>query len=226
MRTALPPANSTSSPRIIWPSRSSGLVERTTPSTRSGSGVVNTSSVGRLGWCSIPYEVVNVPECHALVGSRPTVRSVPGASRWSASNLRASSAACACSSSAMPRVPRRHRIVGIQPAHVHDLLPQLRERRVGIEIGVHLRRPALGGTRHDRPVGERLGQVSDPLHRRGRAVTGEPVGVEAGQHARLGRAGEARWPPRVSRRARAHAAAPSRGRSRAPRPCRARSGRA
>ena len=64
----------------------SGLVERTTPSVRRGSGVVNTSSVGRLGWCEMPSAVVNVAHAHSALGSRPTVRSVPSPLKWMASN--------------------------------------------------------------------------------------------------------------------------------------------
>jgi hypothetical protein len=67
---------------------SSGLVERTTPFTRSGSGDVNTSSEGRLGWCSRPAAVVKLAAIQFDVGSSPTMRSVPGPRNVMASNRR------------------------------------------------------------------------------------------------------------------------------------------
>ena len=56
---------------------SSGLVERTTPSTRAGSGAVNTSSLGRLGWWTTPVAVLKLAASQRDDGSSPTVRSVP-----------------------------------------------------------------------------------------------------------------------------------------------------
>lgn len=71
------------------PGSASGLVALTTPSTRSGSGVANVSSVGRLGTCSIPSTVSKEAAIHDELGSRPMRRSVPGPSKCSESNRRA-----------------------------------------------------------------------------------------------------------------------------------------
>ena len=70
------------------PPTSSGLVAVTTPSARDGSGVVAISSVGRFGAWTIPSTVCmpGVSDAYREVGSRPTVRSVPGPSKRSESN--------------------------------------------------------------------------------------------------------------------------------------------
>ena len=46
---------------MIEPPTTSGLVERTTPSVRCGSGQLKTSSDGRLGMCTRPSTVVKSP---------------------------------------------------------------------------------------------------------------------------------------------------------------------
>ena len=78
--TARPRSKRIRSPVTSEPLRSSGFVAATTPSVRSGSGVVNSSSVGRLGMCWMPVRVVARPPSLAKreLGKRPTVRSVPG----------------------------------------------------------------------------------------------------------------------------------------------------
>ena len=77
---------------MIVPSRStSGIEAVTTPSVRSGSGVVNTSSVGRFGMCRSPAAVVKVRDHQMWVGNIPTRSSVPGPRSSIASNLRAAS---------------------------------------------------------------------------------------------------------------------------------------
>ena len=87
IETATPFSNRISIPSIIVPSvRTSGRVERTTPSARSGSGVVVSSSDGRFGTNSIPSTVVSLAFCQSDVGRRPIVRSVPGPSKWTASS--------------------------------------------------------------------------------------------------------------------------------------------
>ena len=82
------------------PGSASGLVARTTPSTRSGSGVENVSSVGRFGTCSMPSTVWNEAAIQRDEGSRPTRRSVPGPSKCSASKRRPSSRSAAPTSAA------------------------------------------------------------------------------------------------------------------------------
>ena len=74
------------------PETSSGFVAVTTPSTRSGSGADEISSVGRFGAWTIPSTVrmPGVSDEKRDVGSRPTVRSVPGPVKRRASNPYAS----------------------------------------------------------------------------------------------------------------------------------------
>ena len=152
-----------------------------------------------------------MPVHQMLEGNSPMVRSVPAASKCSASNPRASSACLAFVSSHEPLLPRRHGVVGVEPAHVHHLLPQLLERRVGFEVGIHLGRPAGGRRRHDRPVRQPLGEVSDSLLGRRRPIASQPVAVEPRQHAGLGRVRRARSWRRGYRPARAPERAPSPG---------------
>ena len=78
--TARPCSKRIRSPVTSEPPTSSGLVAATMPSVRSGSGVVKSSSVGRFGTCWMPFRVVARPPSFAKreLGSRPTVRSVPG----------------------------------------------------------------------------------------------------------------------------------------------------
>ena len=83
--TARPPSNSTRMPEIIEPESSSGIVALTCPSTRSGSGVVNSSSVGRFGECRRPSTVSRSPAAQCAEGRRPIVSSVPGPCSLSAS---------------------------------------------------------------------------------------------------------------------------------------------
>ena len=76
-----PPSKRTTRSRTTVPSMStSGLVDVTIPAVRSGSGVVNTSSVGRFGMCSIPSTVWKRAARQPEDGSRPIIRSVPGPS--------------------------------------------------------------------------------------------------------------------------------------------------
>ena len=61
-----PCSKRTTSPLTIGPSNSaSGRVEATTPSVRAGSGVVNTSSLGRFAMCTMPSTVSPRAVCHS-----------------------------------------------------------------------------------------------------------------------------------------------------------------
>ena len=114
--TARPPSNRTSSPVTVVPDVNSGLVEVTTPSTRSGSGVVNTSSVGMLGWCSIPSAVSNLAASQRLDGSSPTLRSVPGPSNCSAVELELVQRRADALELSQAALPGRHRVGLVEPA--------------------------------------------------------------------------------------------------------------
>ena len=75
--TARPLSKRTSRSRTMLPWICSGRVERTVPSTRRASGVVNTSSVGMFATCSMPVDLSSAA-CHSVSACRPIVRSVPG----------------------------------------------------------------------------------------------------------------------------------------------------
>ena len=62
-----------------------------------------------------------------------------------------------------PLVPRLDRIVAVEPEHVDHLVPELVERRLGLELGVHPLRPVEVGRRPGGPVRRAL--VDDPRHR-------------------------------------------------------------
>ena len=96
--TARPPSNRMRSPVTSEPATSSGFVDATTPSVRSGSGVVYTSSVGMFGMCRTPVRVCEAPPSLAKreLGRRPTVRSVPGPAKWIASRSSASRRFATC----------------------------------------------------------------------------------------------------------------------------------
>ena len=169
------------------PATSSGLVERTTPSTRSGSGAVATSSVGRLGPWTIPSTVVAVPLSNCEVGRRPTVRSVPGPSKWSASNRRSVRRPAAPASAAKRSRQAADGIRLVEPAHVRDLLPELRERRVRGELGVRRGRPGGRRVRDDGPVRRPRVDHREVLLQRGHQVLARARRIEPGEAAGLHR---------------------------------------
>ena len=124
--TARPPSKRTRRPRTTVPSTSSGFVAVTTPSVRVGSGVVKTSSVGRFGLKTTPSTVVEpgASPANCEVGSRPTVRSVPGPSKCSESSPAASSRLpTACSSPTRSRHARRG-VVGRRAAACRRAAPR------------------------------------------------------------------------------------------------------
>ena len=93
------------------------------------------SSEGMFGMCTIPSTVSKRAAMKRLDGISPTVRSVPGPSKCSASKRRSvSRPAVATSASARP--PGGDGILLVQAAHVHELADELGERGVVVEIGV------------------------------------------------------------------------------------------
>jgi len=83
------------------PERVDGIVRaRTIPSTRSGSGELKTSSLGRFGMWAIPSTVSNCAASHFEVGSNPTRRSVPSPRKRIASKRRDVSRAALSTSTA------------------------------------------------------------------------------------------------------------------------------
>ena len=65
-----------------------GRVARTLPRVNRKSGVVNTSSVGRLGLKTLPRAEVSEPPLKRAFGERVTTKSVPGSSKVKFFNLK------------------------------------------------------------------------------------------------------------------------------------------
>ena len=97
-------------------------VEVTWPSARSGSGVVNTSSVGRFGMCSMPSTVSKRAACQRDAGQQADrqvgARRPRSAARRSARSVRRSATA---DERVGARAPRRDRVVLVEPQHVQQL---------------------------------------------------------------------------------------------------------
>jgi hypothetical protein len=83
--------------------------------------------------------------------------------------------------------PRRHRVVLVQPAHVFDLLPELLERRVGVEVAVDERRPVAGRRGRNAPVHRTCVEHLVPLLHAGVDVAAEALGIDVLEQARRGR---------------------------------------
>ena len=95
--TIFPPSRRTSRSSTRVPAARRGAVERTTPSARRQSGLVKTSSVGMFGMCSMPASVRIRAQVQCASGTSPTVRSVPGPLKRTASkerSFRSSARAC------------------------------------------------------------------------------------------------------------------------------------
>ena len=129
---------------MIEPESSSGIVAETWPSTRSGSGVPKTSSVGMFGEWRRPSTVSRSPAAQCADGKRPIVRSVPGPWRRSASKRR-SVRRCAFAFSSVER--SIHAAAGssvVEPADVRDVLPELLVRRLAARGPGRRARPTSG----------------------------------------------------------------------------------
>ena len=95
------------------PDTNSGLVEVTVPSTRSGSGVVKTSSVGMFGACTIPSTVGSRAHSQRLLGNTPDAQVGPRTLEPEPVEAAARRACSATASSvSMPLRPGRHRVAG------------------------------------------------------------------------------------------------------------------
>ena len=183
---------------MIEPYSSSGRVALTCPSTRSGSGVVNVSSLGTFGKCAQVVdgrELGGVPdrrleEADCQVGARPVEvdRVEPPLGKRGRAPLQR----------LHPLRPRGDGIVLVEPAHVGDRLPELVERIVGLRVGIDdlgpfprrsgrdapVRRPAVDDLARAREVGEEIetravaGHVIEGMGRM-RAAERDPGGVLA-----------------------------------------------
>ncbi len=110
--------------------------------------------------CTTPSTVSKRAAMKRLLGSSPTVRSVPGPSKCSASKAPRGDALGGGDERVGARSPRGGRILLVQAADVDELLGQSGERRVVVEVGVHEPRPREARARADRPV---RGRVVDDL---------------------------------------------------------------
>ncbi len=111
-------------PEITEPESSSGMVALTCPSTRSGSGVVNISSVGRFGRWRPRVDGLEVARRPVRRGKRPIVRSVPGPCSRSESKRRSVSRRAFDFSIVERSSHACGRVVCVEPADVRDGLPQ------------------------------------------------------------------------------------------------------
>ena len=113
---------------------------------------MKTSSVGRFGKCTIPSTVVNSAASQTDDRKSPSVRSVPGPSRWIASNLRSESIAAPRLSSPILALPRGHGIGLVETANVRDRSPEAVVRLCRLVVREHELGPGLRRRRHAGPV--------------------------------------------------------------------------
>ena len=174
------PRSAPSARATTVPPSTSGLVARTSPSTRVGSGVVKTSSVGRFGMCSMPSTVEKRAaiqrelgqQADGQVGARALVVQRVEAARGEPLGhgdelVRA-------------RAPGGDRVLLVEPADVHDLLPELGQRR---------RRARGRGARASAQAGGRAGPIVQLIVR---SLTTSPASFTRGSRSRPARAGRGR----------------------------------
>ena len=193
IRTARPSRNSTSRPRTIEPPRTSGFVERTTPSVRGrvrrGEDLLRRQ-VGHVA--DARRRSRRPPTGTATSGSSPTVRSVPGPRKRSASNRRADQplrraderppGARARPRSGRPRPGgRRAAICSHSRASAAS----------GSSWGCTRPRPRPRRTRHRRPVRRALVDDLPGLLEERQLVAAGPRGVEVVQGRRVAGPGQA-----------------------------------
>ena len=133
-----------------------------------------------MGKWTIPSTVENFAATHCELGSRPTVKSVPGPSKCSASKRRSviRAATVRSRSNRSPSVAAGSS--DVQPAHVGDLLPQLVVGRLGVELGVDELRPGRRRRRRDGPVRRARADDLAALLDRGQHVAADERRVEVG----------------------------------------------
>ena len=167
------------------PPSASGRVERTVPSVRRQSGVVKTSSVGMFGTCAMPVGGLDRRRpIQRAPGSSPTVRSVPGPAKWSASKRElvelARSAARSCVDVLAPRRDR----VGLVEAHrARDRLPE----PLDVGLAEHLlAQPAFGNAAIVQLTARSFWIASVRLDHLDRSRLPDAILVEVGEQLGLG----------------------------------------
>ncbi len=223
-----PPSKRTTRSRTTVPScRTSGLVEVTVPSVRAGSGVVNTSSVGRFGMCSIPSTVSKRAACQADEPQQPDRQVGAGALVVERVEALRREALGAAHERVGPCPPRGDRVVLVEPQDVQQLvLEPLEPLALRVEVREHELGPHRRGTRADRPVRRAVVDDLDALLDRRQPVAADAHGVEVGHQPWRARARRARRARRAGRRARRPARPARTARSRASPRARTRSARA
>ncbi len=196
------------------PATNSGLVARTTPSTRSGSGLVNTSSVGMFGDVHDPAGGAKRRAGQRLPGKQ-THRRGPCPGPGSAARRAAARRACAAiSRSRSSRASQAATGSGSSSRqHVCDLLPERLRAPPRRQIGMDELGPRRCRTRAGAPV-RRPGAEHSAPQRRGEHVPSERAGSRPS--SACGAAGPERHPRALVLAERPHpGAVPRAARSRA-----------
>ena len=180
--TARPAENRSRSPSPRPPPSScTGRVARTVPSVRRASGVVKTSSVGMFATVARPQLVVMPPDIQRAREVRPTVRSVSGPEKCSASNPR--SASCRTQRELSQVIaPGLDGVVMVEPDDGGDQAPELIEiGRAQQALGDPLTRPG-----HERPVHLAAAHRAKQRRRQRHVVCSRPGRVDVREQRRIG----------------------------------------
>ena len=170
---------------MIVPSRrTSGLVAVTWPSVRSGSGVVNTSSVGRFGKWRKPSAVVKSAAHHVCVGSIPTRQLRPRPAQLDRVETKLAESPGRIVESVHAVFPRLDRIGLVETQHVLELTPQLFVRLLPAELRIDELAPFGMRARDDAPVGRAIRDDLAELPHPGQHVFADEVHVEPVEHVR------------------------------------------
>ena len=146
--TIFPFSKRSSRPSTRVPAAISGAVERTVPSVRRQSGLVNTSSVGRFGRCSTPSAVWFV--AHFQSAARDEADREIGTGAAEAERVERALVHLHRARLELRRVlaPRGDEVRLVEPGTGRDGVPQ----PVHVGLAEHLRRPALVRRGDDGPV--------------------------------------------------------------------------
>src|SRR6185503_2687570 len=178
-----PPSSVSCSPRTIWPRSASGFVDRSVPSARFRSGVVNISSVGMFATYSIPAEVrywVADPQVVAEQSDREIRAGAAVNQRIWPKLVQRRGAPLELGE---VLAPGGHRVRLVEPHAEGDVLPQ------ALEVGLteHLLRPARAGGGDDRPVDRSLLHLApDDLRQLEHPSAAHALAVEVREQLRLG----------------------------------------
>ena len=200
---------------MIEPPMTSGFVARTTPSVRCGSGAPKISSDGRLGMWTMPSTVSKRAAMNFVVGSSPTVRSVPGPSKRSASKRRSVTRSAAPTSGSARSL---HAATGSSSSRRQTCRicsPRRASASSRARSGWTCWAQPQRRVRHDRPVRRALVDDDAGLAHEGQLVAAGAAGVEVVEQPGRGRARQPDARAALARRARGSARRTRAARSRA-----------